>query len=110
MQERALSGGRVEKEGVGVLLWLKDLGLSLQQLEWLLWRGFEPWPGKFNMAWAPPKEKRESRVRALGGGFGSGPLREFWEESLKRRKFWRKLDSRGDGKGFLGRTRKGGGC
>ena len=29
--------------------WVKDLVLSLQQLESLLWRRFDPWPGNYNM-------------------------------------------------------------
>ena len=31
-----------------VLQQVKDLVLSLQQLRLLLWRGFDPWPGKFH--------------------------------------------------------------
>ena len=29
--------------------WVKDLALSLQQLRFLQWRGFNPWPGNFDM-------------------------------------------------------------
>lgn len=34
--------------------WVKDLVLSLQWLQLLLW--FDPWPGNFCMPWARPKE------------------------------------------------------
>ena len=37
--------------------WVKDLVLSLQWLELLLWQGFDPWPRKFRMLWVWPKKK-----------------------------------------------------
>ena len=37
---------------------IKDLVLSLQWLRLLLWRGFDPWPGKFHMLQAQPKKKK----------------------------------------------------
>ena len=36
----------------------KDLALSLQQLGWLLWHRFNPWPGNFHMPQAGPKKKK----------------------------------------------------
>ena len=44
---------------------VKDLGLSLQQSGWLLWRGFSPWPRNFYMLWAWPKGK-EKRQKEKG--------------------------------------------
>ena len=38
---------------------VKDPALSLQQLEQLLWHGFDPWPGNFYMPWLWPKKKKE---------------------------------------------------
>ena len=38
---------------------IKDLALSLQQLVWLLWCGFNPWPGNFHMLPAQPKKKKK---------------------------------------------------
>ena len=29
--------------------WVKDLALSLQQLELMPWHGFDPWPRSFHM-------------------------------------------------------------
>ena len=34
----------------------KDLALSLQQLESLLWHEFDPWPRKFHMLQVQPKK------------------------------------------------------
>ena len=34
---------------------IKDLALSLQQLGWLQWHGFDHWPRNFHMLWALPK-------------------------------------------------------
>ena len=32
------------------MVWrVEDPGLSLQQLGWLLWHGFDPWPGNFHI-------------------------------------------------------------
>ena len=39
-----------------MVLWVKDLALSLQQLESLLWCSFDPWPGDFHMAWVQEKK------------------------------------------------------
>ena len=44
---------------------VKDLALSLQQLGWLLWCGFNPWPGNFHLphaiGMAKKKKKREEK-------------------------------------------------
>ena len=45
---------------------VKDLALSLQQLGWLLWCGFNPWPGNFHLPHAigmAKKKKKERRKR-----------------------------------------------
>ena len=39
--------------------WVKYLALSLQQLGWLLWHGFEPWPKNFPILRVWPKKKRK---------------------------------------------------
>lgn len=36
--------------------WIKDPVLSLQQLRWLLWHGFDPSLGNFHRPWAWPKK------------------------------------------------------
>ena len=36
---------------------VKDWALSLQRPGLLLWLGFDPWPGNFQMSWVPPKNK-----------------------------------------------------
>ena len=36
--------------------WVKDGGLSLQQLGLLLWCRFEPWPKNFDMLRVQPKK------------------------------------------------------
>ena len=38
---------------------VKDPVLSLQQLGWLLWHKFNPWPGNFCMLWVLQKRKRK---------------------------------------------------
>ena len=38
--------------------WVKDSVLSLQQLKWLLWRGFIPWPGNFHVHGTKKKKKK----------------------------------------------------
>ena len=40
---------------------VKDLLLSLLQLGWRLWRGFDPWPGNFCMLWAKQKKKKKKK-------------------------------------------------
>ena len=37
---------------------VKDPALSLLQLRWLLWCGFDPWPRFFCMPWVWPKRKK----------------------------------------------------
>ena len=39
---------------------VKDLALSLPWLWLQLWHGFDPWPGKFSMLPARPKEKTKT--------------------------------------------------
>ena len=41
--------------------WVKDPALPLQQLGWLLWCEFDPWPGNFHMprVWQKKKKKKE---------------------------------------------------
>ena len=41
---------------------VKDL-VSLQQLRWLLWLRFDPWPRKFRLPRVQPKKKKEKRGR-----------------------------------------------
>jgi len=40
--------------------WLKDLVSSLQQLRWLLWHGFNPWPWNFLMHGCGQKIKNKA--------------------------------------------------
>ena len=40
--------------------WVKDLVLSLQQLELLPWHGFDPWPGNFHMPQTRPQKRQHS--------------------------------------------------
>ena len=37
--------------------WVKDPALPLQQLGWMLWCEFDPWPGNFHMPRACQKKK-----------------------------------------------------
>ena len=37
--------------------WVKDPALSLPRFWWLLWLGFDPWPGEFQMPQVRPKNK-----------------------------------------------------
>ena len=39
---------------------VKDPALSLQRLGLLLWRGFDPWPGKFHVPWVQQKKKKST--------------------------------------------------
>lgn len=47
-------------------LQVKDPTLSLQQLQWLLWPGFNPWSRNLHMlgAWTR-KEKKEKKVKGI---------------------------------------------
>ena len=40
-----------------VLYQVKDPALLLQQLVSLLWCGFHPWPGNFDVTWVQTKKK-----------------------------------------------------
>ena len=40
--------------------WVKDPALAPQQLRLLLWHRFDPWPKKFHMLWAQPKERERA--------------------------------------------------
>ena len=54
------------KEGMGgslVAQQVKDPALSLQWLQFLLWRGFDPWPGNFSLLWEWQKKKKKKRER-----------------------------------------------
>ena len=42
--------------------WVKDLVLSLQQLMWLLWCRFDPWPGNFHMPRALLREREHTHT------------------------------------------------
>lgn len=44
----------------------KDLALSLQQLESLLWCRFSLWPGNFHMPRVRPKKKKRMRKKKEG--------------------------------------------
>ena len=48
-----------------VTQWVKDLMLSLQQLEWLLWLGFSPWLGNFHIPRVRQKRERERQETLL---------------------------------------------
>ena len=39
--------------------WVKDPLWSLRWLRWLLWHGFNPWPGNFHRLWAQPKKEKK---------------------------------------------------
>ena len=41
---------------------VKDLALSLQWLESLVWHGFDPWPRNFHMPRAQTKKKKERKA------------------------------------------------
>ena len=43
--------------------WVQDLAFSLQQLEWLLWCRFDPWPGDFYMLQVQPKKKKKKKKK-----------------------------------------------
>ena len=45
---------------------VKDPALSQQQLGLLLWRRFDPWPRKFHMPQAWPKEKKGKLLKDVG--------------------------------------------
>ena len=45
-----------------VVQWVKDLVLSLQHLESLLWLGFVPWLGNFHILQQPPPQKKEREM------------------------------------------------
>ena len=51
-----------------VAQWVKNLAMSQQQLRWLLWHGFNPWPccwpRSFHMLPAQPKKKKEQKGMA----------------------------------------------
>ena len=49
---------------------VKDLVVSLQQFQSLLWHLFDPWPGNFCMPWVRQKKKKK-----VGGADTSLPLR-----------------------------------
>ena len=53
--------------------WIKDPVLSLQQLRWLLWHGFDPWLWNFHMPWVWPKIK----IKKIKLGYFL--IIEFWE-------------------------------
>ena len=38
--------------------WIKDPMLSLERLESLRWRRFDPWPRSFHVSWVWPKKRR----------------------------------------------------
>ena len=42
--------------------WVKDSASSLQRLGSLLWRGFDPWPGNFQMLWVWPKQTNKTTL------------------------------------------------
>ena len=42
---------------------VKDLVLSLQQLVWLLWHEFNPWPGNFHMLCEALKKKKKKKKK-----------------------------------------------
>ena len=44
---------------------VKDLALSLQQLQLLLWGGFDPWLRNFPMPRARQKEKKKKEMQFL---------------------------------------------
>ena len=44
---------------------IKDLVLSLQQLQLLFWCGFDPWPGNCGKPWVWHKKKSEIPTLAL---------------------------------------------
>ena len=44
---------------------VKDLVLSLQWLESLPWKRFDPWLGDFHIPWAAKKKKNTSKVTQL---------------------------------------------
>ena len=50
--------------------WVKDPGLSLQQLRLLLWRSFDPWPRDFHMPQHGQKNKHANMKKEGGGGEG----------------------------------------
>ena len=64
--------------------WVKDPVVSLQWLELLLWRGFDPWPRNFHMLGVRPKKK--SPVQGLQQWFstrgdfvpGRGTVGNIW--------------------------------
>ena len=41
--------------------WVKDLALSLQQLGFLLWLRFDPWPQELPLPRVQPKKKRREK-------------------------------------------------
>ena len=43
---------------------IEDPALSLQWLRSLLWCGFSPWTGNFNILWARPKKKKKKKAAA----------------------------------------------
>ena len=49
---------------------VKDPALSLQQLRFLLWHRFDPWPRNLHMPWAQSKrEKKKKKEIALNLDF-----------------------------------------
>ena len=44
---------------------VKDLALAPQQLSWLLWQRFDPWPRNFHIlqAWPPPPCKKKICIK-----------------------------------------------
>ena len=52
--------------------WVKDLMLSRQWLESLLWHRFDPWPGNFYMPWVWQRKGAWRRGGGGGGGRGGG--------------------------------------
>ena len=42
---------------------VRDLVLSLQWLESLLWHGFDSWPRNFHIPWVQPKKKRKEKKK-----------------------------------------------
>ena len=49
-----------------VVQWVKDPVSSLQQLQWLLWRRFDPWLRNSHTVWACPPQKGNAPRLVLG--------------------------------------------
>ena len=46
-----------------VIQWFKDPVLSLQQLGWLMWYGFDSWPVNAHIVWMSSKNKERKKKK-----------------------------------------------